>query len=163
MNNLEILAIVISVFAALIALGTAVQAKRQANSAEIQAIASQAQADAAETQAALAEKQLAELQKKIGMVTKPEMMFEVLPTWYVKRMSTDEWGFGLLLTSSDVLAITRIEGISTDGKWLEVSMMERGSGPQTVNGVEVVYAPTDRLRASVRIDTIAAAFEIWTS
>jgi hypothetical protein len=78
-------------------------------------------------------------------------------------MGRDDWGFGLLLTSSEILAVARIEAISSDGQWMEVTMLEKGQGPQEINDVPVLYAPTDRLKASVRIANVEAAFELWNS
>lgn len=162
-EDMAIASFAISILGFLVALGTAIAAKRQANSAEAQAIHAETQATAAKTQASLAERQLAELQKKIGMVTNPDKMFEVLPVWYIERMGRDDWGFGLLLTSSEILAVARIEAISSDSQWMEVTMLEKGQGPQEINDVPVLYAPTDRLKASVRIANVEAAFELWTS
>ncbi|QPB24443.1 hypothetical protein [Rhizobium sp. 007] len=138
-------------------------AKRQANSAEVQAIHAETQAAAAKSQASLAERQLADLQKKIGMVTDPEKMFEILPIWYIERMGRDDWGFGLLLTSSEIMAVARIEAISSERQWMEVTMLEKGQGPVDINDISLLYAPTDRLKASVRIANVEAAFELWTS
>ncbi len=163
MDDMAVASIAISVLGFLVALGAALSAKRQAKSAEDQAIHAETQANAAKTQAALAATQLKELQKKVGMVTDPDRMFEVLPTWYVRRMGQDDWGFGLLLTSSEILAIARIEALSSDGQWMEVTMLERGQGPDEIGDIPVLYAPTNRLRASVKIANIEAAFELWTS
>lgn len=163
MDDMAVASIAISILGFLVALGAALSAKRQAKSAEDQAIHAETQADAARTQAALAATQLKELQEKVGMVTEPNKMFEILPAWYVRRMGQDDWGFGLLLTSSEILAIARIESISSDGQWMEVTMLEPGQGPEEVGNIPVLYAPTDRLRASVKIENLEAAFELWTS
>src|SRR5436190_4979518 len=90
--------------------------------------------------------------RKIGMVSEPERMTEILPVWYIDRMATDDWGFGLLLTSGDVLAISRIVSISTDGNWMEVRLLDQGSGPAELHGRHLFYSPVgDRNDASVRI------------
>jgi hypothetical protein len=112
----------------------------------------------------IAQQQLNLLKKNVAMITDPDAMGKILPVWYVRRMSTDFWGFGLLLTSGNILAIARIEGLSSDKAWIEVSLKPKQDGlPNELFGTPVIYAPTDRLTASVRIDQISAAFEIETS
>ncbi len=109
-------------------------------------------------------RQLALIERKIGMVTDPAKMTEILPVWYVERMGLDNWGFGLLLASGELLGIGRIVGVSDDGKWLEVELLDGSSGPKEVSGIPVMYAALpDRTRASVRVDQVQAAFELWTS
>ncbi|QEH78075.1 hypothetical protein EIK56_07840 [Sphingomonas sp. C8-2] len=111
-----------------------------------------------------AREQLALVQRKIGMVSEPSKMTEILPVWYIDRMAQDTWGFGLLLTSGDILAIERINGVSDDHSWMEVTLLEPGDGPKDVDGQPVLYAALrDRRRASVRVDQVQAAFELWTS
>lgn len=114
--------------------------------------------------AAVSKRQLALVERKIGMVDDPAKMTEILPVWYVERMSTDYWGFGVLLSSGDILAIERINGVSDDHQWMEVTLLERNGNPETVDGQVILYAALkDRRKASVRIDQVQAAFELWTS
>lgn len=121
-------------------------------------------ASAASRSAEAAEEQLALVTRKIGMVTDPDKMTEILPVWYVERMSRDYWGFGLLLRSGSILAIEQIIGVSDDRQWLEVTLLERSSRPDKIHGHEILYRPTDdRSSASVRVDQVQAAFEIETS
>ncbi|MGK6325418.1 hypothetical protein ACMGDM_20305 [Sphingomonas sp. DT-51] len=104
------------------------------------------------------------VRRKIGMVTDPTRMTEILPVWYVERMAQDQWGFGLLLASGEILAISRILGVSDDQKWMEVDLLDRQSGPLDVSGMPVLYAPhSNRTRSSVRVDQVQAAFELWDS
>jgi len=111
-----------------------------------------------------AREQLAFVKRKIGMVSEPSQMTEILPIWYVNRMSQDTWGFGLLLASGDILAIGRIAGVSDDGNWLEVTLLGPGEGPKEVGGRPVLYAALkDRRQGSVRVDQVQAAFELLTS
>jgi len=111
-----------------------------------------------------AREQLALVQRKIGMVSDPSKMTEILPIWYIERMSQDTWGFGLLLASGDLLAIERIDGVSDDHNWMEVTLLAKSGGPEEVDGHPVLYAGLkDRHRASVRVDQVQAAFELWTS
>jgi hypothetical protein len=114
--------------------------------------------------ARVAQQQLDLLKQNIAMVTDADAMEKILPVWYIRRMSTDSWGFGLLLTSGDVLAIERIEGVSSDKAWIEVILKPKHDGlPKELFGTPILYAPTDRLVASVRVEQISAAFEIETS
>ncbi|MBO6667897.1 hypothetical protein [Parvibaculum sp.] len=111
-----------------------------------------------------ANEQLAFVKRKIGMVSEPSQMTEVLPVWYISRMSQDTWGFGLLLASGDILAIQCIDGVSDDGNWMEVTLLEPGEGPKEIDGRPVLYAGLkDRCRGSVRVDQVQAAFELLTS
>lgn len=109
-------------------------------------------------------RQLALVERKIGMVTDPATMTEILPVWYIERMANDVWGFGLLLASGHILGVERIDGVSDDGQWMELTLLAQPGNPDSVNGVPIFYAPAaDRLNASVRVDQVQAAFELWTS
>lgn len=111
-----------------------------------------------------ARKQLALVERKIGMVSDPARMTEILPVWYIDRMANDIWGFGVLLASGDILGIETINGVSDDGQWMEVTLLAAPGEPESVNGVMITYAPVeDRRKASVRVDQVQAAFELWTS
>lgn len=156
MSAYEITTVVVAIFA----LAVAVAAAGSAKSSVIEA---RRQADSAKAQADLAHAELERLRQRIAMISDPAHMFEILPTWYVQRMGQDDWGFALLLRSSEILAISRINGISTDGKWMEVTLLEKGTEPTQISGKAVTYAPTDRREASVQIAAVEAAFELWTS
>jgi hypothetical protein len=109
-------------------------------------------------------RQLALIERKIGMVTDPTKMTELMPIWYVNRMSQDYWGFGLLLASGELLGIERIIGVSDDRQWLEVELLDGSVGPKELGGLPITYtALPDRTRGSVRVDLVQAAFELWTS
>jgi hypothetical protein len=111
-----------------------------------------------------ARRQLALVERKIGMVTDPATMTEILPVWYIERMGNDVWGFGLLLASGHILGVERIDGVSDDGQWMELTLLTQPGNPDSVNGAPILYAPAaDRLNASVRVDQVQAAFELWTS
>lgn len=163
MSNAETVMAVLTLFALVVAVASAGSAKSSVIEARKQAKAAEVQAEAARVQADLAETQLQLLRERVAMVSGPLEMMEILPAWYISRMGGDYWGFGLLLKSSDILAISRIDAISTDGRWIEVTLLEAGEGPAEIDGTPVMYAPTDRLSASVQIDAIQAAFELRTS
>lgn len=111
-----------------------------------------------------ARKQLALVERKIGMVSDPARMTEILPVWYIDRMANDVWGFGILLASGDILGVETINGVSDDGQWMEVTLLAAPGEPESINGVTITYAPVeDRRKASVRVDQVQAAFELWTS
>lgn len=130
----------------------------------IAAAAAMNSASAAKRSAITAAEQFEFITRKIGMVTEPEKMTEVLPVWYIDRMAKDEWGFGLLLNSGHILAIERIEGVSNDGQWLEVSLLPQDGRVNQLNGHAVLYRiEKDRPSASVRVNQIQAAFEIQSS
>lgn len=121
-------------------------------------------AEATKEQAEVSKEQFDYITRKIGMITDPTKMTEILPVWYIERMAQDEWGFGLLLTSGDVLAISRIIAVSDDGHWLEARLLDRDSGPEEIGGHKILYAALeDRETVSVKIEHIQAAFEIVTS
>jgi hypothetical protein len=91
-------------------------------------------------------------------------MTEILPVWYIDRMANDVWGFGILLASGDILGVETINGVSDDGQWMEVTLLAAPGEPESVNGVTITHAPVeDRRKASVRVDQVQAAFELWTS
>jgi len=151
MTSFEYWTVYVAIVAAFVSFSAAIASYRQAHSAQIQAN--------------LAEKQLEILERKIGMVTDPAKMTEVLPIWYVGRMGRDDWGFGLLLTSGVILAISRIRGISDDKEWMEVSLLEKEDrSPPQYHGQPVLYAPNrERLKSSVKISSVQAAFDLWSS
>lgn len=157
MDN-SVIGILISLVSLAIAIAGTAWARRGAEAAA-------SQATSAAEQTLLTQQQLDLIQKKIGMVTDPKKMSEILPIWYISRMGKDNWGFGLLLNSGVIVAISQITGLSDNGQWLEVDMLgPDDSGPRKINAFEVLYAPTkDRLSTSVQIASIEAAFELWTS
>jgi len=133
---------VIGIISTLAALGSAVWAYRSAE---------------------IAKKQLLLVNQKVEIITDPSKMSDILPTWYIERMAQDDWGFGLLLVSGEILAINRIVGISTDGKWIEVEMDDGSFSADSFSGVPVISGFSDRRNASVKVEQIQAAFEIATS
>lgn len=143
MTGNEILTLVIASASLIVAGGSAIFAKQSADASK---------------------RQLALVERKIGMVTDPAKMTEILPVWYVERMGQDNWGFGLLLGSGELLGIERIMGVSDDGQWLEVELLDGSSGPKEVSGIPITYAGlSDRTHGSIRVDQVQAAFELWTS
>ncbi len=86
----------------------------------------------------------------------------ILPGWFVERMMSEKWFYGLLLANGQILAIQCIDRIYTgaDGSiWIDVTLAERK--PMAVKAYEnILVAPTGRLQASVNTRHVAAAFEL---
>lgn len=92
----------------------------------------------------------------------------LLPAWFVPRMIMDEWHFGLMLTTGQVLCISRIDDVkqAADGSiWLDVTMLPDNFGSEHVYGRVMcpMVAPTHRLEASINAAHVVAAFELADS
>jgi hypothetical protein len=86
---------------------------------------------------------------------------EILPAWFVPRMITDTWSFGLLLSTGDILGIASIASVHQDASgeiWLDVEMMEGHWRDEW--GRKVLCAPTSRSAATVRASAVVMAFEL---
>lgn len=89
-----------------------------------------------------------------------EAAMRILPAWFVPRMMTDEWSFGLLLITGQILCLTHINSVHRAGDgsvWLDVEMMRAGDVWVPKNGF---VAPTSRTWASVNAAHVIAAFEL---
>ena len=86
--------------------------------------------------------------------------------WFVVRMTTDDWTFGLLLTTGTVAVISRITGIHEHAGivWVDVELAERTGSYTHLNldfdRLYLLFAPTSRSIASIRADAIVVAFEL---
>ena len=86
---------------------------------------------------------------------------ELLPAWFVKRMMTDAWHFGLLTTSGTVIGIHQILRTyqAADGSiWIDVELMS--VYPPAVAENSMFIAPTSRTQASINTSHIVTAFEL---
>ncbi len=86
---------------------------------------------------------------------------ELLPAWFVKRMMTDAWHFGLLTTSGSIIGIHQIHRTyqAADGSiWIDVELMS--IYPPTVAEASMFIAPTSRTQASINTSHIVTAFEL---
>jgi len=86
----------------------------------------------------------------------------LLPAWFIPRMMSDEWSFGLLLVTGQVLACSRIDRVhqGSDGSlWLDVEMLSDKPFWAERLPMQTVVAPTSRLTASVAVAHIVWAFE----
>ena len=89
----------------------------------------------------------------------------LLPSWFVPRMATDQWCFGLLLPGGVVMVITHISNVTqaADGSiWLDVEMDEGDFWVDRVRnqGLTPLLSPTSRTTASVNAAQVIAAFEM---
>ncbi len=86
-------------------------------------------------------------------------MSEHPPSAVFERMTCERWAYALALKSGHIMAIRQILTYSkVDGEpWLEVELMQ---APDP--GVEgMIFAPSTRTTASVRLSDVVAAFELW--
>jgi hypothetical protein len=99
-----------------------------------------------------------------------EQAAKLLPAWFVPRMMQDEWVFGLLLITGQVLVIYNLSAVhqAADGTiWLDVQMEEKEKGralePElgdTPSRLNYLFSPTKRTTASINAAHVVAAFEL---
>lgn len=83
---------------------------------------------------------------------------QVLPTWFVDRMMTDTWWFGLMMSNGTVIGIHRILSVDQAADrsiWLTVELLSDTPGDD-----RVFIAPTTRLTASINASHVVAAYEL---
>lgn len=86
---------------------------------------------------------------------------ELLPAWFTKRMMSDSWAFGLLLSTGHTLYIERISNIvvAIDGNlWIDVVMKD--GRPISDFGDKLLISPTSRTTASINAFHVVAAVEL---
>ena len=88
---------------------------------------------------------------------------EILPAWYTERMMRDQWYFGLLMTNGTVIAISNIEAISDDGKWMDIELLTNDEVPNGDGQEFITAVADDRRSASIQIEKVVMAYEIVTS
>ncbi len=93
-----------------------------------------------------------------------EEAVKLLPAWFTSRMMTDQWVFGLLTVTGQVIVISCIESIirAADGTlWLDVEMHQQSIGvADPIFREKGFFAPTSRTTASINANHIVAAFEL---
>ena len=95
-----------------------------------------------------------------------EVAAKVLPVWYIKRMMTDTWLFGLGLDGGRWVVIEKIERISDDKEWIDVQLAESHQIPEVFlkTNPDVVYAvASDRKMATLNVRSINIAIDLITS
>ena len=82
--------------------------------------------------------------------------------WFVSRMMTDNWSFGLLVSDKLVIVVETINRIREHGGivWLDVEMVSGNDRFDAPTGLTLMFSPTERTTASVRADAVIAAFEL---
>ncbi|MBD3882922.1 hypothetical protein IFO70_14225 [Phormidium tenue FACHB-886] len=88
---------------------------------------------------------------------------KLLPSWFVTRMMSDSWYFGLLTVSNTIIGIQCIDDVqqAADGTiWLDVTLLDTNLLRTDVLQQDVLIAPTSRTRASINVNQIVAAFEL---
>ena len=105
---------------------------------------------------------------KIREDSKKAYALAVNPSWFVDRMMSDEWWFGLVTNQGQIIAINKINSISDDGKWLEVRLLTIKELKNIVTPIEhnIQYLSAvadDRITASVLVSNIVMAFELASS
>ncbi len=101
----------------------------------------------------------------LRMVKAPEQAASLLPAWFTTRMMTDDWLFGLVVNDGRVIAIKRVNAVSSNVGWIDVELAleaEVCAIPASY-GRPVCAVAEDRRRASVQVVTIVAALELVTS
>ena len=88
-----------------------------------------------------------------------EAAHKLLPAWFVSRMLTDSWGFGLMMSNGQTIPINSIHAVhqaADQSIWLDVELL---------TDQEEIYwhPPATRLKASINASHVIAAFEIWDS
>lgn len=85
----------------------------------------------------------------------------LLPAWFTLRMMMDNWYFGLLLMTGEVLAIACIDAVreSKYGTvWIDVEMLDSKPFIGDKHPFQLFTAPTLRTKASVNAAHVVAAF-----
>jgi hypothetical protein len=93
---------------------------------------------------------------------------DLLPAWFIERMMTDEWTYGLMTPSGKVIVISTIKKVhqAKDGSiWIDVKLSRNPgfvdtSGASGFKGSDFVFCPTSREEASINTSHIICAFEL---
>jgi hypothetical protein len=115
--------------------------------------------------ASVAERQLDLVTRRVQMIDKTDQMVEVLPAWFMGRMTSDWWSFGLIMDNGLVFPIRCIKAITDDGRWLEVELMVKGDNIHTfpdspVEDMKLVYALSGRSDANIQVSKIVCAIDL---
>ena len=84
--------------------------------------------------------------------------------WFVFRMMSDEWSFGLYLTDGSLLGCTHLNSVKVlNGEtWLDVELMDRQDveSQKTIWHTIVRGAPTSRTTASINARHVMYVVEL---
>lgn len=92
----------------------------------------------------------------------------LLPAWFITRMTSDRWSFGLLTANNTIIGISGIHNIIRDVQgelWLDVELLSADDMwlqflQKKYPGAFVLGAPVKRLNATIKASHIVAAFEL---
>ncbi len=95
----------------------------------------------------------------------------IMPAWFTRRMMTDDWHYGLLVSTGAIICISCIRRISValDGSlWLDVEMEEKEATlsllvHKPVASMPCIVSPTSRTTATINAASVVAAFELADS
>ena len=92
-----------------------------------------------------------------------EVAQKLLPSWFVTRMMSDSWYFGLLTINNVIIGIQCIDEVhqAIDGTiWLDVTLLDTNPIRSDSLQQDILIAPTSRTRASINVNHIVVAFEL---
>lgn len=92
-----------------------------------------------------------------------ECSADLLPAWFIERMTGDFWHFGLMTSRGTIICISEINRVyqSADGSvWIDVELENARDSGYHENVANSFTAPTSRTSASINTRHIVAAFEI---
>lgn len=91
----------------------------------------------------------------------------LFPNEFTSRLTNDYWPFGVLVLSGDVLVVNHVNSIDRDAAgdiWLNVDLVREKDYiidfKQMFPDRRIVFAPTDRVTATVKASHVVAAFEL---
>jgi hypothetical protein len=96
-------------------------------------------------------------------IARIEAAQELLPGWFIVRMMSDSWYFGLLTVNNTIIGIQCIDEVyqAANGEiWLDVTLLDTNLLRTESIAQEILIAPTSRTRASINASHIVAAFEL---
>lgn len=85
----------------------------------------------------------------------------LLPAWFTKRMMTDCWHFGLMMTSGAIIGVESLDAVHVDcsgNLWFDVTLL--GSNSTAYQVQNIFTAPTSRTMASINANHVMAVFEL---
>ncbi|NES04587.1 MAG: hypothetical protein F6K22_18190 [Okeania sp. SIO2F4] len=106
-----------------------------------------------------------------------DIALSLLPVWFIDRMMTDIWEFGLLLTTGQMIIIESINAVSIDVNqelWIEVSLQSENLFDDddaqhfyghlyTENKKIIRGTDSQRSKANIKVSHIVAAFDVRSS
>lgn len=85
----------------------------------------------------------------------------LLPAWFVGRMMTDAWLFGLMLANGKTVAVRQIVAVNADAAgdiWIDAKMVEDGGVAE--QGLDLLVCADGRPTISLNAHHIVGALEL---